>query len=109
GGVQEIAAAAAVLLRRRRQQEARLAGLGPDLARHLAVLLPLRVVGLDLARDEAAHAVAIGLVVGGEDRPRDHAVTPSLRAAPRLGARLGTPLRGPNRAETPRRGAESVS
>ena len=63
----EIAAGAAIFLRDGGAEDARGAGLEPDLARRHAGLLPRRVMGQHLGRDELAHRVAELLVLGRED------------------------------------------
>ena len=57
-------------------QETVLAGLVPDRAVHVALLFPGVVEGRDLFFDEAAEAVAEGLVVGVEQGAFDHDETP---------------------------------
>ena len=85
GAVEEVGAGPAVLFRHVGEEEARLAGLLPHLAAHLAVLLPALVVGGDLAIDEGADASAEKLVLLLVDGARaGHGASPgrALRWSP---------------------------
>ncbi|MNO97978.1 hypothetical protein D3C76_897080 [compost metagenome] len=75
GAVEEVSAHAAVLLRDVRTEHARLAGLVPQPAVDMTVLLPLLVIRHRLLLEELAHTVAKEFVVGAEQGSRDHGIT----------------------------------
>ncbi len=68
GAVAEVHPGAAVLLGHGQAQQAQFTGAPPQLTRHLAIALPLRVVGRDLLFDEAPHGGAELVVFGGVQR-----------------------------------------
>ncbi|MNR61328.1 hypothetical protein D3C85_1830560 [compost metagenome] len=58
-----------------RTEHAGLAGLVPQGAVDVAVLLPLVVIGHRLLLEKLAHAVAEKFVIGAEQSSRDHGIT----------------------------------
>ncbi|MCY1346692.1 hypothetical protein D9M69_327850 [compost metagenome] len=73
--VEEVSAHAAVLFGNMRTEHAGLAGLVPQGAVDVAVLLPLVVIGHRLLLEKLAHAVAEEFVIGAEQGSRDHGIT----------------------------------
>ena len=79
--MQPVAAAAAILVGNGRTEKASLARRPPDRPRHNLVLLPLRVVRRDLTLDEAAHLIAIKLMLLGKQRTMQHDLILALAAS----------------------------
>src|SRR5271157_6373226 len=104
-----VASSAAILIGNRGAEKSCLASRQPDGPRHNLVLLPLRVVRRDLTLDEAAHLIAIKLVLFGKQRTGKHRLILTLACVPVFSKRDQSQKRVPGcMARHVRRGSSCI-